>query len=200
LPEAGDIVRTRYCVEASGRNPYITFWWQLLDWGTTQSIDEFLFTTALQWLAALDPWIDDRYVVRLGTFRNLSRKEMDVNFSFAVTGVPKDHTVRVVEETLWLHRIGYDSSFRRRRSPLPLSNLVVEQRSGRVIGDGQPTSLIEFFTKDHLIIAPGLLTWRPGFIARISGDFVPCTSCYVNPVIFSLKTRSRIASTREEFE
>jgi hypothetical protein len=199
MPQVGDIVRTRYCVEQWGRNVQVTFWWRLLSWSPQQSLEEFLFAVALQWLAAVDELVDETYVIRLGKFRNLSRSEPDYTFSFAVTGQPKPSPVRAVSASLYIQRYGIDVSGSSRRSPIILSNLVLDQTGGRLSGSGFFPSIHEFLTETHSIISPTHPIFVGGFISRLDGSFVETTGAWMNPVIFSLKTRTRAASTREVF-
>lgn len=199
MPQIGDIVRTRYCIEQWGRNVQITFWWRLLDWSPQQSLDEFLFSIALQWLAAIDELVDDTYVIRLAKFRNLTRPEPDHMFSFAVTGQPKDDPVRAVSASLYIQRYGIDVSGSSRRSPIILSNLVLDQRGGRLVGSGWFPSIHEFLTEVHEIFSPLHPVFVGGFISRFDGSFTQTVSSWTNPVIFALKTRTRAAFTREVF-
>ena len=200
MPQAGDIIRTRYCIEQWGRNPYVTFWWKLLQWHPAQEPTEFILANAISWFATIDSLVDDTYHIRYGTFRNLTTREVDHSLSFSVTGQPKPEPVRVVHATLWVRRYGIDQSGDPRMSPLPLSNLVIPQRAGRVLGDGQLPNLNSFFVDQHTIISPLAPVWVGGFISGGDGSFVECLRADVNPVIKSLKTRTRKSFTREVFE
>jgi len=154
----------------------------------------------LQWLAAIDQLVDDTYVIRLGKFRNLSRLEPDHIFSFAVTGQPKEDPVRAVSASLYIQRYGIDLSGSSRRSPIILSNLVLAQTGGRLVGSGFFPSIHAFLTETHSIISPTSPVFVGGFISRFDASFTETISSWMNPVIFGLKTRTRAAFTREVFE
>ena len=196
MPQVGDVIRTRYCLEAWGRTVQLTFWWRLKVWNPPQRMDEFIFRNALNWLAAVDPWVDDSYAFLSGTARNLSRNEPDVLFPFYVTGVPKPRPVQVVQATIWVTRYGTDDSGNAKSSSFPISNCVFLSARGRLEGSGQHVPIIEFLTLDHFIVSPFFPVWEPGFISRTDGSFVHTKSAWINPVIKSMKKRTKRSSTR----
>lgn len=196
MPQTNDIMRTRFCIEQWGRYVQLTFWWKLLQWHPTQPVEEWLFATGLNWLASMDPWIDDTYVIVSSRSHNLTTPEPDVIFPFYVSGVPKVDPVRVVDATLWIHRYGISQFMTPRRSSFPVSNLVTAQLRGRVPGTGQLIPVIEFLTLEHTIISPTPPIWIGGFINRVTGNFIQTSYAHINPVFRSLKTRTKKSSTR----
>lgn len=189
MPLAGDIIRTRFCIELAGKPTVQTFWWKLLHWPPNQDPEEALLATGLSWLAACDAWINDTFQITYWTWRNLSNFEHDTSFQLTVTGLPSAEPVRVAEGGVWITRYGVDLSGNACRSSFPLTNIIAPETRGRIEGDGQRFQIIEFFTEEHFIISPLAPRWIGGFISRKDGSFVQNSDAFINPVVKSLKTR-----------
>lgn len=196
MPQTNDIIRTRFCIENWGRFHQLNFWWRLLNWSPQQEVEEFLFANALQWLAAIDAWIDDTYVIVSARATNLTTPEPDTILPFYVTGTPKPNPVRVVSATVWVSRHGIDTLSNAKTSRFPINNLVVPQDRGRIGGDGQLPTLLATLTEEHFLISPLAPVWIGGFISSTDTQFVQTERAFINPVIYSLSKRSPKTSTR----
>lgn len=195
MPQTNDIMRTTFCIEQWGRMVSMHLWWKLDVWDGGFPVDGWLFQNALQWLAAVDPWIDQGYRIQSVRGTNLTTPEPHHFFYGLVTGVPKpEDPVDVVQKTAWVHRYGIDAAGNALRSSFPISNIQPNQNFGRMT-DAQLPSLIEHLTHFHTIISPVLIRWTPGFMSRKTGEFVANEKIWVNPQLRSLKTRTRRGST-----
>lgn len=189
MPQVNDVVRTRLCLQQRGGTYYLTFWWKLLQWHVSQPVDEFLFAVGLNWLAALDPWINTEYVVLGAAFDNLTTTEPHHFFQYSVSGLPKPENVAPVENTVWCTRFGIDAFGNSAKSRFPISNLSVDYRRGRLEGNGQNPQVHAFLTEQHTIISPLAPVWIGGFIHRLNGEFVQTTRTNINPVVKTMKAR-----------
>lgn len=200
MAQVGDVVETRLSVEHFGRCVTLKFWWKLLNWATNQPTDQFMFAVGLQWLAAIDPWIDVRYALLGCRFHNLTTPEPDFFFHYHVHGQTKPRKVAAVENTVWITRFGEDQFGNSKRSRFPLSNILPAERAGRIEGDSQLSTILEFLTEEHFIIGPVPPIWIGGFINRDNGEFVQTRRAHINPQFRimrkrTLKTRTRLLPT-----
>ena len=191
LPEAGDILRTRFVFQAFGRWPTMTFWWKVIHWDSDVLIGAWCRTVVLRYFFATSVFQNSQSRVTCVQFANLTHSAGTHLVAMDVRGISGPPSSPALSATLWTSRWGVDASDNQCRSLLPMSNVAMPQRAGRAEGDGQPFQWFDYLTAQQIFSALFPTTWVPGFISRKDGSFVRTTRSHLNPQIKEMKKRTR---------